>query len=70
MMSHEKAFELCGSNATGYLVGVGGAVATEMLIAGEVREKGLVVPEQLPPDKFIARLPSKGLVVKQEIVRM
>jgi saccharopine dehydrogenase-like NADP-dependent oxidoreductase len=70
MMSHEKAFELCGSNATGYLVGVGGAVATEMLIAGEVREKGLVVPEQLPPEKFIARLPSKGLVVKQEIVRM
>jgi len=70
MMSHEKAYELCGSNATGYLVGVGGAVATEMLIAGEVREKGLVVPEQLPPDKFIARLPSKGLVVKQEIVRM
>jgi saccharopine dehydrogenase (NAD+, L-lysine-forming) len=70
MMSHEKAFELCGSNATGYLVGVGGAVATEMLIAGEVREKGLVVPEQLPPDKFIARLPSKGLVVKQETVRM
>ena len=70
MMSHEKAYELCGSNATGYLVGVGGAVATEMLIAGEVSEKGLIVPEQLPPDKFIARLPSKGIVVEQEIVRM
>lgn len=70
MMSHEKAFELCGSNATGYLVGVGGAVATEMLIAGEVKQKGLIVPELLPPDKFIARLPSKGLVVNQEIIRM
>ena len=69
-MSHEKAFQLCGSNATGYLVGVGGAVATEMLIAGEVQDKGLVVPEQLPPDKFIARLQSKGIVVEQEIVMM
>ena len=66
-MSHERAYELCKSNATGYLVGVGGAVAAEMVIDGEVKERGLLVPEQLPAEKFIARLPSKGLEVKQEI---
>lgn len=67
VMSHEKAYKLCRSNATGYLVGVGGAVAAEMLIEGEVEGKGLHVPEQLPAEKFVARLPEKGLEVKQEI---
>jgi saccharopine dehydrogenase (NAD+, L-lysine-forming) len=67
MMSHEKAYELFSSNATGYLVGVGGAIAAELFLEGEVKKKGFVVPEQMPADKFIARLPRKGLEVKQEI---
>lgn len=66
-MSHERAYELCKSNATGYLVGSGGAVAAEMLIEGEVKDKGLHVPEQLPAEKFIARLPAKEIFVKEEI---
>ena len=68
IMSHERAYELCRSNATGYLVGVGGAVAAEMVIDGDVKEKGLIVPEQLPAEKFISRLPSKGLEVKEELI--
>lgn len=67
VMSHEKAYELCRSNATGYLVGAGGAVAAEMLLEREVEGKGLLVPEQLPAQRFISRLPPKGLEVKQEI---
>ena len=67
MMSHEKAYDICKSNATGYLVGSGGAVAAEMLIAGEVKEHGFLAPEQLPADKFLARLPSKGLKVEERI---
>jgi len=66
-MSHERAYELCKSNATGYLVGSGGAVAAEMLIDGEVKEKGLHVPEQLPAERFIARLPAKEIFVKEEM---
>jgi len=66
-MSHEKAWDICRSNATGYLVGVGGAVGAELFIAGEVKEKGLIVPEQLPAKKFFDRLPPKGVDVKQEI---
>ena len=69
-MSHEKAYELCRSNATGYLVGVGGAVAAEMVISGTVREKGLLVPEQLPAEEFISRLPGKGLEVKEEVTQL
>ena len=66
-MSHERAYELCKSNATGYLVGSGGAVAAEMLIEGEVKEKGLHSPEQLAAEKFIARLPAKEIFVKEEV---
>lgn len=66
-MSHEKAYEIGKSNATGYLVGVGGAVASEMVLAGEVTEKGLLVPEQLSAEKFLSRLAAKGIEVKQEI---
>ena len=66
-MSHEKAFELAHSNATGYLVGTGGAVAAEMLLSGEITEKGVLVPEQLPAEKYVSRLPAKHLEVKEEI---
>ena len=66
VMSHERAYELCKSNAGAYLVGVGGAVPTEMLIEGEIKEKGLLVPEQLDFDRFIARLKPKNVEVKEE----
>lgn len=68
-MSHERAYELCRSNATGYLVGSGGAIAAEMMIEGEVKEKGLHVPEQLPAEKFITRLPAKEIFVREETAR-
>ena len=66
-MSHEEAYKKCRSNATGYLVGVGGALGTELLINGDVKGPGMFVPEQLPVEKIISRLPSKGLEVKEEI---
>jgi saccharopine dehydrogenase (NAD+, L-lysine-forming) len=65
-MSHEEAYKRCRSNATGYLVGIGGAVGTELLINGDVKGPGIFVPEQLPVEKIISRLPSKGLEVKEE----
>lgn len=68
--SHEWAYKNYRTNATGYLVGTGGAVPTEMLIDGEVKQKGLVVPEQLPSQSFIDRLRSKHLKVNEEIVRL
>ncbi|MDH3365200.1 MAG: saccharopine dehydrogenase NADP-binding domain-containing protein [Thermoplasmata archaeon] len=65
--SHEKSYDRYGTNATGYLVGIGGAVPTEMLIEGMVKEKGLLVPEQLPAEEFVRRLKEKGLAVNEKI---
>jgi len=67
VMSHEKAYELYKTNATGYLVGTGGAVGTELLIDRVVRDKGLFVPEQLPAEEVVKRLPTKHLAVGQEM---
>lgn len=65
--SHEEAYAKYGTNATGYLVGIGGAVPTEMLIEGVVKDKGLLVPEQLPAEEFVRRLKEKGLKVNEEV---
>jgi saccharopine dehydrogenase-like NADP-dependent oxidoreductase len=60
-MSHEKAYELYNTNAGSYYVGTGGAIATEMFIDGEVKEKGFVIPEQLPTESFLERLRNKNV---------
>ncbi|MFY9605819.1 MAG: saccharopine dehydrogenase C-terminal domain-containing protein [Thermoplasmata archaeon] len=69
-LSHEEAYRICKSNATGYLVGAAGAVGAEMMISGELKNKGLLVPEQLPAKKFIERLPSKRLEAKSKIISL
>ena len=70
IVSHEEAFKACRTNATGYLVGIGGAVPTEMLVEGLVSDTGLLVPEQLDSEEFVARLRKKGLTVNEEITRL
>src|SRR3972149_1634343 len=49
-MSYDEAYRRHGTNATAYMVGTGGAAATEVLLDGGVRGRGLVVPGPLPPD--------------------
>ncbi len=66
-MSHETAYELSRSNATGYVVGTGGAIGADMIIEGKIEDKGLIVPEQIPAGEFISRMPAKHLEVKEEL---
>jgi len=66
MMSHKRAYEMCGTNAGAYLVGTGGAVATDMLVDGEVRKKGIVIPEELNVQSFLTRLKAKAVVIHEE----
>jgi saccharopine dehydrogenase (NAD+, L-lysine-forming) len=66
-MSHDEAFRLCRTNAGAYLVGTGGAIGTEMMIDGEILEKGIVIPEQLSVESFLKRLPQKKVHIKEEI---
>jgi len=70
MMSHADAYKMCRTNAGAYLVGTGGAVATEMLIDGEVKEKGIVIPEQLSVESFMRRLPAKKVKIHEEIINL
>ena len=67
-MSHEKAFEIARSNATGYLVGIGGAIGAEMLIDGKIRRNGAVFPEQIDSEEFLRRLREKGLEMTEQIL--
>lgn len=67
-MTHEDAFKLHNTTATGYLVGTGAAIGAEMLVAGEVKECGLFVPEMLPIEKYLRRMKSKSLTVNEELV--
>ena len=68
-LAYPDAFRLHGTNATAYLVGTGGAVATEMLLEGEVKAKGLVIPEQLDPESYLRRLRGKGIETHEEAGR-
>jgi saccharopine dehydrogenase-like NADP-dependent oxidoreductase len=70
MMSHEEAYKRYRTNGGTYLVGTGGAIATEMLMDGEVKEKGIVIPEQLPTESFLSRLAPKNVDMKEELVRV
>lgn len=67
MMSHEKAYGMSRTNAGAYLVGTGGATATEMLVDGMVKDKGIVIPEQLPPGDFMRRLREKQVDIMEEV---
>ena len=69
-MSHEKAYQLYRTNAGAYYVGTGGAIATEMFIDGEVKDKGFVIPEQLPTQSFLSRLGPKGIKFKEDITSL
>ncbi len=66
-LSYADAYRLHGANATAYLVGTGGAVATEMLLDGEVRAKGLVIPERLSSESYLSRLRAKGIQYHEDI---
>jgi saccharopine dehydrogenase (NAD+, L-lysine-forming) len=70
IMSHERAYELFRTNAGTYFVGTGGAIGTEMMIDGEIKEKGIVIPEQLSVKSFLSRLGPKNVEVHEEISRV
>lgn len=67
-LSHERAHEIAHSNATGYLVGTGGATGAELVMEGEFDREGLSVPEQLPVGAFMERLLTKDVEVKEELL--
>jgi saccharopine dehydrogenase (NAD+, L-lysine-forming) len=69
-LSHEEAFEMGNSHATGYLVGIGGAIGAEMLLDGKIKQKGAVFPEQIDSEEYIKRLRGKGLKVTEQTIAL
>ncbi len=67
-MGYEEAYRLHGTNATAYLVGTGGAMAAELLLEGAVPAKGLVIPERLPAEAYLAKLRSKGVAPHEQVL--
>lgn len=64
---HQSAYHSYRSNATGYLVGLGGAVTAELLLEGHISGPGLSTPEHIPARLFVDRLQAKGLGVYEKI---
>lgn len=60
-ISHTEAYNKYGVNGTSYLVGLPAAIGVSLIIRGEVKERGLLFPEQLNPKPFIEQLPLHGL---------
>ncbi|HEX7393274.1 MAG TPA: saccharopine dehydrogenase C-terminal domain-containing protein [Thermoplasmata archaeon] len=67
IMSHEDAWRIARSSATGFMVGAGGALGAGMILDGSVKEPGFYVPEQLPAEEFVRRLPTVHLEAKEEV---
>ncbi len=67
IMSHRAAYEKYKTNAGSYYVGTGGAVAADMFVDGEVKDKGFVIPEQLPTSSFLERLKRKDVEFHLEV---
>jgi saccharopine dehydrogenase (NAD+, L-lysine-forming) len=66
-MTHDEAFRFHRTTATGYLVGTGAAIGAEMLVAGDVKQSGLFVPEMLPVGKYMGWMKRKSLIVNEEM---
>jgi len=66
MMSHEDAYRKYGSNATSYLTGTPTAVCAIMLGAGQIENRGVIVPELLNAEHFIEEARKFGLHVRHE----
>jgi saccharopine dehydrogenase (NAD+, L-lysine-forming) len=68
-ISHEKAYEISGNQATSYQTAMPVAVAVEMFARGEHKFKGVKSPEAVDPVKFCEYLPKKNTPVFEEIIK-
>ena len=66
-ISHEKAYELSGNQATSYQTAMPMVVAVEMFARGEHKFTGVRSPEAVDAVKFCEYLPAKQIPVFEEI---
>jgi saccharopine dehydrogenase (NAD+, L-lysine-forming) len=66
IMTHDEAYEKHASNATSYLTGTPTAICTLMLAEGLIQNRGVIVPECLHAERFLAKAPRYDLHVQVE----
>lgn len=73
MDSHRDAYERCGHSLTEVQTGIPPALVAKLLVTGEVKERGVMMPEALAPNVLMENFTREGLpifVEKREIERM
>lgn len=73
MDSHRDVYELEGFSLTEVQTGIPPALAARLLIDGELKERGVMMPEALDPEPFMENFTREGLkifVEKHETERM
>jgi saccharopine dehydrogenase (NAD+, L-lysine-forming) len=68
-ITHEKAFEISGNQATSFQTAMPVATFVEMFARGEIPLKGVKSPEAIDPVKFCEYLPKKHTPVFEEIIK-
>jgi len=67
-ISHEKAYDLCGIQATAYQTAMPVVAVSEMMARGEIKATGVKSPECVDPVKFCSYLPALDTPVFEETV--
>jgi len=65
-MTHDEAHRKHNANATSYLTGTPTAICALMLAEGGIESRGVIVPERLDAERFLAEAPKYDLQIQIE----
>ena len=73
MDDHRATYDACGHSLTVVQTGIPPALAARLLIEGEIKERGVMMPEALNPEPLMANFSKEGLkiyVEKREVAEL
>jgi saccharopine dehydrogenase (NAD+, L-lysine-forming) len=73
MDSHRDTYEKYGYSLTVFQTGIPPALAAKLIVTGDIKERGVMMPEAIQPDALMENFSKEGLpifVEKREVERM
>lgn len=73
MESHRETYERYGYSLTEVQTGIPPALAAKLIVTGQIKERGVMMPEAVDPEPFMDNFTKEGLpifVEKREVERM
>ncbi|MDQ3623906.1 MAG: hypothetical protein M3463_15695, partial [Verrucomicrobiota bacterium] len=73
MDNHRETYERDGHSLTVVQTGIPPALAARLLVTGEIKERGVMMPEALAPDALMSNFSKEGLnifVEKREVMEL